>query len=71
MHGEWRSGQDLIGQCAGGLLARTIEALDRRGIAERFLSEGKTGQVRIGFDGVPFDAVIRKAVDERVPSGVR
>jgi 2-polyprenyl-6-methoxyphenol hydroxylase-like FAD-dependent oxidoreductase len=39
---ERRASQDLDGLRAGGLLARTIEVLDQRGIAERFLSEGQT-----------------------------
>jgi 3-(3-hydroxy-phenyl)propionate hydroxylase len=39
---ERRASQDLDGSRAGGLHARTIEILDQRGIAERFLSEGQT-----------------------------
>ena len=35
---ERRATQDLIGSRAGGLHARTIEVLDQRGIADRFLS---------------------------------
>jgi 3-(3-hydroxy-phenyl)propionate hydroxylase len=38
---ERRTSQDLDGSRAGGLHARTIEVLDQRGIAERFLSEGQ------------------------------
>jgi 2-polyprenyl-6-methoxyphenol hydroxylase-like FAD-dependent oxidoreductase len=38
---EPRTSQDLDGSRAGGLHARTIEVLDQRGIAERFLSEGQ------------------------------
>ncbi|MGH9174387.1 MAG: FAD-dependent monooxygenase, partial [Vicinamibacterales bacterium] len=38
---ERRPSQDLPGSRAGGLHARTIEVLDQRGIAERFLSEGQ------------------------------
>src|SRR6266508_3114591 len=45
---ERRTSQDLVGSRAGGLLARTIEVLDQRGIAERFLSEGQVAQVGIG-----------------------
>src|ERR687886_1850980 len=52
---ERRPSQDLVGSRAGGLLARTIEVLDQRGIADRFLSEGNVGQVGIGFAGVPLD----------------
>jgi len=42
---ERRAGQDLAGSRAGGLHARTIEVLDQRGIADRFLSEGQVAQV--------------------------
>src|SRR5260370_2779205 len=42
---ERRASQDLIGSRAGGLHARTIEVLDQRGIADRFLSQGKLFQV--------------------------
>jgi 3-(3-hydroxy-phenyl)propionate hydroxylase len=35
---ERRTSQDLDGSRAGGLHARTIEVLDQRGIAERFIS---------------------------------
>ena len=42
---ERRNSQDLIGSRAGGLHARTIEVLDQRGIADRFLSQGKVAQV--------------------------
>ena len=52
---ERRASQDLIGSRAGGLHSRTIEVLDQRGIADRFLSEGNVGQVGIGFAGVPLD----------------
>src|ERR1700761_1736178 len=39
---ERRANQDLDASRAGGLHSRTIELLDQRGIAERFLSAGKT-----------------------------
>jgi 3-(3-hydroxy-phenyl)propionate hydroxylase len=39
---ERRSSQDLDGSRAGGLHSRTIEVLDQRGIADRFISEGQT-----------------------------
>ena len=39
---------------AGGLHARTIEVLDQRGVAERFLDEGKAMQIQ-GFGRVPLD----------------
>ena len=38
---ERRTSQDLDGSRSGGLHARTIEVLDQRGIAERFLSAGQ------------------------------
>src|SRR5512133_1985034 len=42
---EPRASQDLPGSRAGGLHSRTIEVLDQRGIADRFLSEGQAVQV--------------------------
>ncbi|HEV2235617.1 MAG TPA: FAD-dependent monooxygenase [Ktedonobacterales bacterium] len=42
---ERRASQDRPGSRAGGLHARTIEVLDQRGIAERFLSAGQVAQV--------------------------
>lgn len=51
---EPRADQKLAGSRAGGLHARTIEILDQRGIAERFLSEGQAAQVG-QFAGVPLD----------------
>ena len=36
---ERRADRELLGSRAGGLHARTIEVLDQRGIAERFLEE--------------------------------
>lgn len=38
---ERRLGPEIIGSRAGGLHARTIEVLDQRGIADRFVSQGK------------------------------
>jgi 2-polyprenyl-6-methoxyphenol hydroxylase-like FAD-dependent oxidoreductase len=51
---ERRASQDLAGSRAGGLHARTIEVLDQRGIADRFLSEGQVAQVA-GFSMVRLD----------------
>jgi 3-(3-hydroxy-phenyl)propionate hydroxylase len=51
---ERRTNQDLIGSRALGLHSRTIEILDQRGIADRFLSEGYTAQVA-GFAGIRLD----------------
>ena len=51
---ERRPGVELAGSRAGGLHSRTIEVLDQRGIAERFLSQGKTTQIA-SFSGIPLD----------------
>jgi 2-polyprenyl-6-methoxyphenol hydroxylase-like FAD-dependent oxidoreductase len=51
---EKRVNQELAGSRAGGLHARTIEVLDQRGIADRFLSQGRTAQVA-AFAGIPLD----------------
>jgi 2-polyprenyl-6-methoxyphenol hydroxylase-like FAD-dependent oxidoreductase len=42
---ERRVDQDRPGARSGGLHSRTIEVLDQRGIADRFLAEGQTAQV--------------------------
>ena len=42
---ERRPDHVLAGSRAGGFHARTIEVLDQRGVAERFLSQGQTVQV--------------------------
>ncbi len=49
---ERRASQDLAGSRAGGLHSRTIEVLDQRGIADRFLLQGQTAQVA-QFAGFP------------------
>ena len=51
---ERRDSQHLPGSRAGGLHSRTIEVLDQRGIADRFLSEGQTAQVA-GFSMIRLD----------------
>ena len=51
---ERRVNQDLAGARAGGLHARTIEILDQRGVADRFLSQGTVMQVA-GFAMIPLD----------------
>ena len=51
---ERRDSQAITGTRAGGLHARTIEVFDQRGIADRFLSQGKTAQVA-SFAGVTLD----------------
>src|SRR6185437_5648283 len=51
---EKRETQAVTGTRARGLHSRTLEVLDQRGIAERFLAAGYTAQVA-GFAGVRFD----------------
>jgi 3-(3-hydroxy-phenyl)propionate hydroxylase len=51
---ERRPSQDLPGSRAGGLHARTIEVLDQRGVADRFLSQGTIMQVA-GFAMIRLD----------------
>jgi 3-(3-hydroxy-phenyl)propionate hydroxylase len=51
---ERRTSPDLVGSRAGGLHSRTIEILDQRGIADRFLSQGQVAQVA-GFAWIPLD----------------
>ncbi len=51
---ERRASQDLDGSRAGGLHSRTIEVLDQRGIADRFLAEGQAMQIQ-SFAGIPLD----------------
>jgi 2-polyprenyl-6-methoxyphenol hydroxylase-like FAD-dependent oxidoreductase len=56
---ERRTSQDLDGSRAGGLHSRTIEVLDQRGIAERFLSAGQEhpsvgyAYIRLGIGDFP------------------
>lgn len=51
---ERRASQHLIGSRAGGLHSRTIEVLDQRGIADRFLAQGQVAQVA-GFAWIRLD----------------
>jgi 3-(3-hydroxy-phenyl)propionate hydroxylase len=51
---ERRHSQDLDGSRAGGLHSRTIEVLDQRGIADRFLLQGQVAQVA-GFSWIRLD----------------
>ena len=51
---ERRASQAVDGSRAGGLHARSIEVLDQRGIAERFLAQGQVAQVA-GFAWIPLD----------------
>ena len=52
---ERRTGQELDGRRAGGLLARSMEVLDQRGIAERFVSEGQRHEISM-FPGASFSS---------------
>jgi 3-(3-hydroxy-phenyl)propionate hydroxylase len=51
---ERRANQEVDGSRAGGLHARTIEVLDQRGIAERFISAGQA-HPNLGFAGIVMD----------------
>jgi 3-(3-hydroxy-phenyl)propionate hydroxylase len=51
---EQRTGPELTGGRAGGLHSRTIEVLDQRGIADRFLAEGTVAQIA-GFAWIRLD----------------
>jgi 3-(3-hydroxy-phenyl)propionate hydroxylase len=51
---ERRADQHLAGSRAGGLHARTLEVLDQRGLAERFLSQGQAMQI-VGFHTIRLD----------------
>ncbi len=51
---ERRATQDLDGSRAGGLHARTIEVLDQRGVADRFVSAGQP-HPSVGFGYIQLD----------------
>ncbi len=51
---ERRADQILEGSRAGGLHSRTVELLEQRGVAERFVAQGKTGQLA-AFGATPLD----------------
>ncbi len=51
---ERRASQDLDSSRSRGLHSRTIEVLDQRGIADRFLAEGQAMQVQ-SFARIPLD----------------
>ncbi len=51
---ERRASQDITGLRSGGLHSRTIEVLDQRGIADRFLSQGRMVQTA-WFAGITLD----------------
>jgi len=52
---ERRASQDLDGSRAGGLHSRTIETLDQRGVADRFISEGQLHPNVFAYAGVALD----------------
>src|SRR4030088_219394 len=51
---EGRASGKVESSLSRGLRSRTIEVLDQRGVAERFLAEGKAMQVQ-AFAGIPMD----------------
>jgi 3-(3-hydroxy-phenyl)propionate hydroxylase len=51
---ERRANQEVDGSRAGGLHSRTIEVLDQRGIADRFLAEGQVHPF-VGYAGTFLD----------------
>ena len=51
---ERRRDHELVGSRAGGFHARTIELFDQRGVADRFLAEGRPVQAA-AFASVPLD----------------
>ncbi|OBJ80168.1 FAD-dependent monooxygenase [Mycobacterium paragordonae] len=51
---ERRTDQALIGARAGGLHSRTIEMLDQRGVADRFIEQGEVAQLA-GFAQIRLD----------------
>jgi 3-(3-hydroxy-phenyl)propionate hydroxylase len=52
---ERRANQDVAGMRAGGLHSRTIEILDQRGIADRFVSQGTVHTGALGFSMIALD----------------
>ena len=52
---ERRANQDVAGMRAGGLHSRTIEILDQRGIADRFVSQGTVHRGALGFSMIFLD----------------
>ncbi len=49
---ERRPDHGLVGSRAGGLLTRTVEVMDQRGIADRFIAEGTM------HDAMPFGTTL-------------
>jgi 2-polyprenyl-6-methoxyphenol hydroxylase-like FAD-dependent oxidoreductase len=52
---EQRTDRTLAGSRAAGMTPRTIEVLDQRGIADRFLAQGRTITQGPGFAGITMD----------------
>ncbi len=52
---ERRANQDVAGMRAGGLHSRTLEILDQRGIADRFVSQGTVHRGALGFSMIFLD----------------
>lgn len=52
---ERRDSHDLAGLRAGGIHMRTLEVLDQRGVAERFISQGQSHAI-VPFAGTTLDA---------------
>src|SRR6476661_10574614 len=50
---ERRASPDVDGSRSGGLHSRTIEVLDQRGIADRFLSAGQVVQIGLDISDFP------------------
>lgn len=76
---ERRANQELIETRAGGLHARTIEILDQRGVADRFLREGQITQLagfawtRLDISDLPtrhpYGLALRQNYIERILAG--
>ena len=67
---ERRASQALESSRARGLHARTIEVLDQRGIADRFLAEGRTMQIGT-FAGGPGSLAFGAWRMVRIPSQIK
>ncbi|RXT36670.1 FAD-dependent monooxygenase [Bradyrhizobium betae] len=73
---ERRANQELVETRAGGLHARSIEILDQRGVADRFLREGQIVQLagfawtRLDISGLPtrhaYGVALRQSHIERI-----
>ncbi|SDI23176.1 2-polyprenyl-6-methoxyphenol hydroxylase [Bradyrhizobium sp. Rc2d] len=76
---ERRANQELVETRAGGLHARTLEILDQRGVADRFLREGQITQLtgfawtRLDISDLPtrhaYGLALRQSHIERILAG--